>query len=335
MQQRIGRAGKALLKVLLLLIAISLPLAPALASDEQRLLHLYPESSVSMRLDRVSEHVYVAIGAIGIATDNEGFISNAAAVVTREGIVVFDALGTPSLARKFIERLREVSDQPIKRVVVSHYHADHIYGLQLFRELGAEIWAPAGAIEYLQAPIAGERLEERRFSLEPWVDERTELQEADRYLIEDVSFVLGGVEFHLSALGTAHSEGDLAMYISPDRVLLSGDIIFEGRVPFVGNANTGNWLTTLEALETEDLAALVPGHGPLAEKPNEALTLTRRYLAHLRQVMATAVEELLPFDEAFSEADWSEFSHLPAFEFAHRRNAYQVYLSLEAEQLAN
>lgn len=334
MQQQIERAGKALFGLMLLCL-FPLTSAPLLAADEQRILHLYPESSVTMRLERVSEHVYVAIGAAGMATDNEGFISNAAAVVTSDGIVIFDALGTPSLARKFIEQLRQVSDQPIKRVIISHYHADHIYGMQVFRELGADMWAPAGALEYLQAPVAEERLEERRFSLEPWVDERTELQDADNYLTEDASFTVGDVTFNISVLGTAHSEGDLAMYVSPDRVLLSGDIIFEGRVPYVGNANTRNWLKTLESLETQNLSALVPGHGPLADKPNEAVTLTRRYLAHLRGVMETAVEELVPFDEAFDEADWSEFAHLPAFEFAHRRNAYQVYLSLEAEQLAD
>jgi glyoxylase-like metal-dependent hydrolase (beta-lactamase superfamily II) len=305
----------------------------AMAADEHELLQQYTESAVEMRLDRVSEHVYVVIGESGVATDNEGFISNAAVVITDEGIVVFDALGTPSLARKFIEAVREVSDKPFVRVIASHYHADHIYGLQVFRELGAQIWAPVGADEYLRAPYAQERLEERRFSLEPWVNDHTVLVNADRYLREDESFTLGGVEFYISLLGSAHSEADLAVYVATDRVLLSGDIIFEGRVPYVGNANTHNWLTTLEALETRNLAALVPGHGPLAQNPNAALSLTRRYIARLREVMGQAVEDLTGFDEAFASADWSEFEHLPAFEFAHRRNAYQVYLSIEAESL--
>ncbi len=319
---------------LLLALLANLGAARAAPSAAERaVLDNYVSSGVELELQAVSEHVYVAIGEAGIATDNEGFISNAAAVVTAEGIVVFDALGTPSLARRFIEALREISDQPLVRVIASHYHADHIYGLQVFQQLGAEVWAPAGVEAYLRSPQAAERLEERRFSLEPWVDERTRLVEPDRYLTEDQHFSLGGVDFQVSLLGSAHSEGDLAMIVQPDRVLISGDIIFEGRVPYVGNANTRNWLDTLQALETTDLAALVPGHGPLASDPNAALSLTRRYLARLREVMGLAVDELQSFDEAFADADWSEFEHLPAFEFAHRRNAYQVYLSMEAEAL--
>jgi len=323
------------LALLLALPGMGVGAARAEASPAERaVLEQYPPSGVEFELQAISEHVYVAIGEAGIATDNRGFISNAAAVVTDEGIVVFDALGTPSLARSFVEALREVSDRPFVRVIASHYHADHIYGLQVFQELGAEVWAPLGVSEYLRAPQAAERLEERRFSLEPWVDERTRLVEPDRILDEDAHFSLGGVDFHVSLLGSAHSEGDLAMIVQPDRVLLSGDIIFEGRVPYVGNANTRNWLGTLQALETADLAALLPGHGPLASDPNAALTLTRRYIARLREVMAAAVDELQSFDEAFAAADWSEFAHLPAFEFAHRRNAYQVYLSIEAEAFA-
>jgi glyoxylase-like metal-dependent hydrolase (beta-lactamase superfamily II) len=123
------------------------------------------------------------------------------------------------------------------------------------------------------------------------------------------------------------------MYVATDRVLFSGDIIFEGRVPFVGDANSRHWLQTLERLDTGHLEALVPGHGPAASDPNQAIRLTRRYLAYLRETMGAAVDELVPFDEAYASTDWSEFEGLPAFDAAHRRNAYQVYLALEAEAL--
>jgi glyoxylase-like metal-dependent hydrolase (beta-lactamase superfamily II) len=110
-------------------------------------------------------------------------------------------------------------------------------------------------------------------------------------------------------------------------------VIFEGRVPFLGDANTRHWLKVLERMEKEKLVALVPGHGGVANDPNKAVALTRRYLAYLRESMAAAVEEFVPFNEAYAEIDWSEFADLPAFAEANRRNAYQVYLSLEAEML--
>ena len=128
-----------------------------------------------MEVKKVSDHVYYVEGLPGIATDNEGFISNAGFIVTSNGVVVFDSLGTPSLAHKLVKKIKTITDQPIKKVVVSHFQADHIYGLQVFEELGAEIIAPYGAQKYLRSDIAKERLEERQFSLEPWVNENTRL----------------------------------------------------------------------------------------------------------------------------------------------------------------
>jgi len=88
-------------------------------------------------------------------------------------------------------------------------------------------------------------------------------------------------------------------------------------------------------MEKGQLVALIPGHGGVADNPNDAISMTRRYLSYLRDEMSLAVEDFVPFDEAYGEIDWSDFEQLPAFEEANRRNAYQVYLSLEAEMLGN
>lgn len=291
--------------------------------------------AVDMELRQVSSHVYFVQGAAGAATENQGFISNAAVVVTGAGVVVFDALGTPALARLLLEKIREVTSEPIVSVIASHYHADHIYGLQVFAELDAEILAPAGARDYLNDPAAEALLAERRTALFPWVDEHTRLVWPDRYIQAPERFRLGDVDFLITPVGAAHSDGDLTLFVKPDRVLLSGDVIFEGRVPFVGDANTANWLAVLEQLTSSKPSALVPGHGPLARDPVQALTMTRDYLAYLREHMGRAVRDFIPFDEAYAAVDWSRFEHLPAFAEANRRNAYQVYLAMEAELLAN
>ena len=293
----------------------------------------YPATDVEMELKQVSEHVYYVQGKAGIATDNEGFISNAGFIVTDEGVVVFDALGTPSLANLLLTKIRSVTDKDIIKVIVSHYHADHIYGLQVYKELGAQIIAPKGTMDYLSSPAAEERIEERRFSLEPWVNESTYLVTPDVIIDKAMVFKSGGVTFTLDVLGAAHSDGDLTLYVEPDRVLFSGDIIFEGRVPYLGDANTKKWLDTLIKMEVVKIAALIPGHGPAAKNPNQAISATRNYLAKVRSVMADAVQNLDDFAETYDKTDWSEFEKLPAFEEANRRNAYQVFLSMEEELL--
>jgi len=293
----------------------------------------YAPTSVDMEVKQVSEHVYYVEGVPGIATDNEGFISNAGFIVTDDGVVIFDSLGTPSLASKLVQKIKTITRQPIKKVIVSHFHADHIYGLQVFEELGAEIIAPFGAQKYLRSEAAASRLEERQFSLEPWVNEDTHLVLPDTTVEKSTAFTMGGITFTINFMGKAHSDGDLTMLVEPDKVLFSGDIIFEGRIPFVGSADSKKWLDTLTKLETGGLTALVPGHGPASTTPENTISLTRRYLAHLRKVMGTGIEDLTPFDEVYGEADWSEFKDLPAFAEGNRINAYQVYLSMEAELL--
>lgn len=293
----------------------------------------YADTSVTMELKKVSDHVWFVQGEAGIATDNEGFISNAAVIIGDQGIVVVDALGTPSLGQLLVSKIREISDKPFLKIIATHYHADHIYGLQVFQEQGAEVLAPLGADIYLDSPNAKERLEERQFSLDPWVNENTRLVVPDRMLDATETLDIGGITLTLSYLGAAHSNGDLSVYVEPDGVLISGDIIFEGRVPFVGDANTREWLDILTKMQEQKMTALIPGHGALASNPNEVVALMRRYLLALRTQMGVAVEEMNSFEEAYAEAKWTEFEKLPAFQAANRINAYQVFLSLEAELL--
>ena len=132
---------------------------------------------------RVSEHVWYFRGDPGMASQaNRGFMSNAGFAVTGDGVVVFDALGSPALGEAMVRAIRTVTASPIRRVIVSHYHADHFYGLQAFKAAGAEVWASRKGKAYLDSDLATERLAQRRADLFPWVDERTRLVPADRWL---------------------------------------------------------------------------------------------------------------------------------------------------------
>lgn len=293
----------------------------------------YPDSQVEMTLKKLSEHVYFIQGKSGIATQYEGFISNAVAIITQDEIVVFDALGSPSLAQLMVQKIREISDKPITKVVVSHYHADHIYGLQVFKSMGAKIIAPYGYADYLTAPIAQQRLEERRSSLAPWVNQNTHLIKPDQIIDSISRFKVGDLDLVINYLGNAHSDGDLTLYVVQDNVLLSGDLIFEGRIPFTGNSDTKHWLELINDLKDHHLAALVPGHGGIVSDPNAAIQLTQHYLTKVREKMQFAVDEMMTFDEAYDAVDWSEFENLPAFKEAHRKNAYGIFLTLERESL--
>src|SRR5437867_2299451 len=111
---------------------MSLAFAPTLALAQD----------IVLTPQRLSAHCWFFQGQSGVASlANKGFMSNAGFVVTGQGVVVFDALGTPALGRAMREAIRKVTDEPIRRIVISHYHADHIYGLQELKASGIDIWA--------------------------------------------------------------------------------------------------------------------------------------------------------------------------------------------------
>ncbi len=292
------------------------------------------EATVPMRAEKVGAHSWYVQGLPGAAARaNQGFMSNAGFVVTRDGVVVFDTLGTPALARKMIGEIRKLTRLPIRRVIVSHWHADHYYGLQAYKDLGAEIWAHEAAKSVLGSDAAADRLAQRRDLLGPWVGDDFKVVPADVWLSGDTDFKLGGLTFRIRHVGPAHSPEDLVMFVAEDGVLFSGDLVFKGRVPFVGDADSKAWLAALDRLLALKPRTMVPGHGAASRTPRADLTLTRDYLADLRAKMGRAVADFVPFDEAFEATDWSRWSWLPAYREAHRRNAYNTYLLMERESL--
>lgn len=282
---------------------------------------------------RVGAHGYYVQGQGGVASAaNEGYNSNAGFVVTSEGVVVIDSLGTPALGYELIQAIRRITPQPIRRVIVTHYHADHIYGLQAFKAIGAEVWAQRDGRIYIESEAAA-RLEQRRRDLAPWVNERTRVVPADRWLDRDTSFTMGGLTFDLIHLGPAHAPDDLVIVVREDQLVFSGDIIFSGRIPFVGEADSKRWLATIDRLLALEPKVMVTGHGKVSTDPASDLVLTRDYLLYLRAQMGKAVEDFVPFDEAYRKTDWSRYEHLPAFDAANRVNAYGTYLLMERESL--
>jgi glyoxylase-like metal-dependent hydrolase (beta-lactamase superfamily II) len=292
---------------------------------------------VSVRLEpvQVSPRVWYVMGDAGpVSAANEGFNSNAGFVVTDEGVVVFDALGSPALGAVLLQRIQQLTTQPVRRVIVSHYHADHFYGLQAFKAQGAEVWAHRRALEYLASDAPRLRLDERRQSLFPWVNEFTRIIPPDVVIDGDREFTLGGVRFQLFSAGPAHTPEDLMMLVPDEKVLFAGDLIFAGRVPFVGDADSRAWLGALDRLVERAPSIIVTGHGPHSRSGLNDVTLTRDYLRHLRAEMGRGVEQMLTFEEAYAAADWSRFRHLPAFSAANRGNAYNTFILMEREALS-
>lgn len=285
-----------------------------------------------MQAKAVVPQVYYVQGVSEMGSSaNQNFISNAGFVVTPAGVVVIDALGSPELARRLLAEIAKVTSKPIHTVVLTHYHADHIYGLQVFKDVGARIVAHGAAREYLNSDTARLRLETSRQELWPWVDEKTRLVPADEWLSSAKTLTIGGVRFDIQPVGPSHTAEDLVVYLPQQKVLFAGDLVFRNRIPFVGQADSRHWIEAMQSLLAFDTRWVVPGHGPISNDAKTDMTLTRDYLMYLRDTMGRAAKDMEPFESAYAKTDWSKFEKMPLFKSANRMNAYNTYLLMEQE----
>jgi glyoxylase-like metal-dependent hydrolase (beta-lactamase superfamily II) len=258
--------------------------------------------------------------------------------VTSDGVVVFDALGTPSLGSAMLKEIRKVTDKPVTHVVISHYHADHIYGLQAFKQMtNAEVIAQDGANSYINSPEAEERLKQRQEALAPWVNKETRVISPDVTFRNEHFIKSGDVQFSIYHAGPAHAPDDSMMMVEPAGVLFSGDIIQNGRVPFLNSpeVDSAKWMQAIEKVKELEPVVLIPGHGSASGNAMEALNFTYDYLKFVRESMKSAVANWIAFEDAYEQTDWSRYEGLPAFEASNKANAYRVYLEMEQSALGD
>jgi len=302
----------------------------------------YAPLNTPLTIEQVPGHpIYYSLGNPGVpGRSNQGNTSNAGFVVTPDGVVVFDALGTPSLGWALLQAIRNTTDKPVRYNVVSHYHADHIYGLQAFRDHTATvIIAQDRAREYRENEEtaderADERLDQRRAVLAPWVNADTRVVPPDITFNDRLTLTLGGKRFEMIYAGPAHSASDMMMLVEPDGVLFAGDIVQNSRIPFMNSddVDTKQWLTALGVVEKLNPKFIIPGHGHPSTAARQAIAFTRDYIEYVRAAMQKAVESWIDFDVAYRETDWSKYANMPAFEANNRGNAYRIFLELEQSQ---
>ncbi|WP_157745401.1 MBL fold metallo-hydrolase [Thiohalobacter thiocyanaticus] len=268
---------------------------------------------------------------------NRGFNGNAGFVVTTEGVVVIDSLGTPELGHRLIATIRSVTDRPIRYLILTHSHPDHAYGAAAFRELDAEVTVIGhpGILDYLGTPVLQESADYRRDIL--GADMRGFEGVAPDVLIDrprlgiPYSLELGDERFDIYNAGKHHSYGDLVVHQSGEDILWISDLAFNQRTTFMGDGNS------IQALEAQDwllqtfphARLMVPGHGSAQTPPFPMVEKTRAYIQRLRDEMAAAIDDGLTLSEAVEQSHFTDWADVPLYEENHRRNANFVYLEME------
>jgi len=212
---------------------------------------------------------------------------NTGVIVGDDAVMVIDTQATPVMASDVIRRIREVTDKPIKYVVMSHYHA--------VRVLGASAYVGEGASEIIASEDTRELIVERGAA-----DMKSEIERFPRLFraVEtipgltwptltfkgEMTVWLGQLEVKLMQLGRGHTKGDTVAWLPQQKILFSGDLVEYGATAYAGDAYFSDWPTTLDKLEALGARAIVPGRGAALTDPamcRDGVATTRAFIAEL------------------------------------------------------
>ena len=232
---------------------------------------------------------------------------NSGVVIGDEACMVIDATATPVMAQDLIRRIREVTDKPIKYVVLSHYHAVRVLGASAyFREGATEIIASKGTYELIrERGEADMKSEIERFPrLFDAVESIPGLTWPTMVFERELTLHLGRLEVRLMHIGPGHTRGDTIAWLPSQRICFSGDLVEYNAGVYTGDAHLEEWPQTLEALRALGAEKLVPGRGPAMQTRadcEKAIEYTRRWVTDLYGTAKAGVAAGKSLKEVFAD----------------------------------
>ncbi len=281
-------------------------------------------------MTEVAPGVFVHQGRYEIFTPrNSGDTSNAGFVIGRDGVAVIDTGGSPQIGAQLLAAVRARTQLPIKYVINTHMHPDHVFGNVAFQsenptfvghaKLPRALAARAERYLAINKELLGAAFDGTRI-VPPTelVKDRLELDLGDRKLL---------IEAH----PTAHTDNDVTVLDENTGTMFLGDLLFAKHVPALDGSIRG-WLALIKNLEArKDVKVAVPGHGPASMPWPSALAGEQRYLNKVAGEVRAMIKQGKTLAEAAQTAGLSEKDAWLLFKEYHARNVSAAFAELEWE----
>jgi quinoprotein relay system zinc metallohydrolase 2 len=302
--------------VIVILLAVS---AAAARADEPKPLPVEP----------VASGVYVHHGVHEEATvANQGGIANIGFVIGDAAVAVIDSGGSPMEGRALLRAIRKITDLPVRYVINTHFHPDHVMGNAAFVPEGAEFIGhknlPMGLMARRDSYVAGYESVFGPDSAKDAVVVPSHLV-ADRETID-----LGHRVLEIRAFPTAHTDSDLVVIDETSRTLFAGDLVFLERTPAIDGSILG-WLKAIETLRSIPAARVVPGHGPVTAPWPGSLDPEQAYFELLVRDTRKLIADGGSLQQATDTIGLSESGKWQLFDSYNARNVTVAYTELEWE----
>jgi glyoxylase-like metal-dependent hydrolase (beta-lactamase superfamily II) len=271
----------------------------------------------TVTFERLSEHAY--------AYTAEGD-PNTGVVIGDNAVMVIDTQATPVMAADVVRRIREVSDLPIRYVVLSHYHAVRVLGASGFK--ADQVIASRDTYDLIvERGDADMKSEIARFPrLFRAVESVPGLTWPTMVFERSMTLWLGKLRVELLQLGRGHTKGDTVCWLPDEKVLFSGDLVEYQTTPYTGDAYLRDWPATLDAILALKPERLVPGRGAALKNPQEVkagVEGTRDFVTALFNNVKAAADDGLSLRQTYEKTykalspqfgDWVIFAHCMPFD---------------------
>lgn len=252
----------------------------------------------------------------GIFTITRGSVvnSNTTFIVSDEGVLVIDTRPNPDEALKVLKEIRKITSKPIKYVINTHFHGDHVFGNQIFAEASAII-AQKNVRLFLEGKTGENHLALFKKMGTPGLED-TKIIIPNITYEKSLDIIFGRFNLELKHLGKGHTNSDTIIYIPGEKILIAGDLVFNRKIPFAGHAFISEWIKSLEYLEKIDANTIIPGHGDVGDK--NIIKKMKQYLMELKSEVMERVKQGKTLQETSEEvtrsmgkySKWQNFHQL-------------------------
>lgn len=305
-------------------------LKAGLALAAAPLLRYVPAYAAAAEVSEVAPGVFVHQGRYEVQSpDNRGDISNASFVVGSEAVAVIDTSGSAAMGQDLRDAIRSVTNKPIRYVINTHMHPDHVLGNAAFKQD-----QPTFVGHYKLARALGTRrdgyLAANKQMLGDAAFAGSEIILPTLAIKEPTTIDLGDRTLLLEPQATAHTDNDLIVTDTKTDTLFLGDLLFSVHVPTLDGSIKG-WLALLDEMGKRKAARVVPGHGPKTMELPQALEPEQRYLATIAADVRRQIAEGKTLAEATKTAGFSEKDAWKLFDQYHVHNVTAAFAELEWE----